>query len=83
MNNKQFNNPMNAMLEFLNSGGNPQQLIQNQLQNNPQLNQSYQQIKGMMKSSKLSNKDFAMQYLKNMGIEPKQVEMLAKRLGIK
>ena len=28
------NNPMNAMLEFLNSGGNPQQLIQNQLQNN-------------------------------------------------
>lgn len=77
------NNPMNAMLEFLNSGGNPQQLIQNQLQNNPQLNQSYQQIKGMMKSSKLSSKDFAMQYLKNMGIEPKQVEMLAKRLGIK
>jgi hypothetical protein len=84
MNNQgQFNNPMNAMLQFINNGGNAQQLVQNQIANNPQLNSAYQQIKGMMSASKMSSKDFAMQYFNNLGIEPKQVEMLAKKMGIK
>lgn len=80
--NNQYNNPMNAMLEFMNGGGDPKQLIEKQLANNPQLNQTFQQLKGMMGASKLSSKEFAMQYFKGMGINPQQVEMLAKKMGI-
>ena len=78
-----MNNPMNAMLQFINSGGNPKQFVENNLKNNPQFNQAYQQLKGMMSNSKMSSKDFAMQYFQKMGVDPKQVEMFASKLGVK
>lgn len=78
-----MNNPMNAMLQFINSGGNPRQFVENNLKNNPQFNQAYQQLKGMMSNSKMSSKDFALQYFKDRGVDPKQVEMLVNRLGVK
>lgn len=78
-----MNNPMNAMLQFINSGGNPKQFVENNLKNNPQFNQMYQQLKGMMSNSNMSGKDFAMQYFQKMGVDPKQVEMLASKLGVK
>lgn len=78
-----MNNPMNAMLQFINNGGNPKQFVENNLKNNPQFNQMYQQIKGMMSNSNMSSKDFAMQYFQKMGVDPKQVEIFASRLGVK
>lgn len=78
-----MNNPMNAMLQFINSGGNPRQFVENNLKNNPQFNQAYQQLKGVMANSNMSSKEFALKYFKDRGVDPKQVEMLVSRLGVK
>lgn len=76
------NNPMYQMMQFLNGGGNPQQLIQQALQANPQMRQAFQQLQNMQKSNNLSDKDFALQFLKQQGFDPQQVMQLANRMGI-
>ena len=76
-------NQINEMLQFINNGGDPFKLVENNMRNNPQYNQMFQQIKGMMTNGNMSGKDFAIQYLQKMGIDAQQVEMLASRLGVK
>lgn len=69
----------NPILQMLMSGGNPQQIVQNIIQNNPQ-------AKGMltqMQNSGMSAKDFVMQYARqnNINIQP-YLNMLNQK-GIK
>ena len=66
------NNPINEMLAFLNHGGSKEQIINQMLKNNPQLNTL----------TKMSNpKQMALDLAKKEGIDIKQVEELARRLG--
>lgn len=70
----QMSNPINDMLAFLNNGGNEKQLYDQFLKNNPQLNE-LMQIK--------NPKGMVMQIAKKNGIDIKQIEELAHRLGAK
>ena len=58
----------NPIIQMLMSGSNPQQIIQNMVQNNPQARAMLNQ----MKNSGMSNEDFVMQYAKqnNINIQP-------------
>lgn len=67
-------NPINDMLNFLNNGGSKEQIFNQLLGNNPQLNAMKQ----------LSNpREMVMQLAKKQGIDIKQVEELARKLGAK
>lgn len=75
---QQGNNPINNLLSFINSGGNPQSLIQ-QLQQNPQANALIQQLQSVGKSPK----DLVMEVAKQRGIDPSQIQQLVDRMGRK
>lgn len=68
------NNPINEMLNFLNNGGNSQQIFNQMLSNNPQLK---------MLQTIQNPREIVMQLAKQKGIDIKQVEELARRLGAK
>lgn len=68
------NNPINEMLNFLNNGGNSQQIFNQMLSNNPQLK--------MLQTIK-NPREMVMQIAKQRGIDIKQVEELARKLGAK
>ena len=74
LNNQNQNNPINAMLNFLNNGGNKEQIFNQFLKNNPQLN---------MLQNMQNPKEMVMQLAKQKGIDTKQVEELARKLGAK
>lgn len=68
------NNPINEMLNFLNNGGNRQQIFNQMLSNNPQLK---------MLQTIQNPREMVMQLAKQRGIDIKQVEELAHKLGAK
>lgn len=68
------NNPINEMLNFLNNGGNRQQIFNQMLSNNPQLK---------MLQTIQNPREMVMQLAKQRGIDIKQVEELARKLGAK
>ena len=68
------NNPINEMLNFLNNGGNSQQIINQMLSKNPQLK---------MLQTIQNPREMVMQLAKQRGIDIKQVEELAHKLGAK
>ena len=68
------NNPINEMLNFLNNGGNSQQIFNQMLSNNPQLK---------MLQTIQNPREMVMQIAKQRGIDMKQVEELARKLGAK
>lgn len=68
------NNPINEMLNFLNNGGNKEQIFEQMLKNNPQFNA----LKNMQ-----NPKEMVMQIAKQRGIDINQIEELARRLGAK
>lgn len=74
LNNQNQNNPINAMLNFLNNGGNSQQIFNQMLSNNPQLK---------MLQTIQNPREMVMQLAKQRGIDIKQVEELAHKLGAK
>ena len=74
LNNKNQNNPINAMLNFLNNGGSKEQIFNQFLKNNPQLN---------MLQNMQNPKEMVMQLAKQRGIDVKQLEELAHKLGAK
>lgn len=74
LNNQNQNNPINAMLNFLNNGGNSQQIFNQMLSNNPQLK---------MLQTIQNPREMVMQIAKQRGIDMKQVEELARKLGAK
>lgn len=68
------NNPINEMLNFLNNGGNSQQIFNQMLSNNSQLK---------MLQTIQNPREMVMQIAKQRGIDIKQVEELAHKLGAK
>lgn len=62
------NNILNTINQFLMSGQNPQQIINNMVMQNPQ----YKMLFNQVQSSGLTMKDFVMQYAKqnNINIQP-------------
>ena len=74
LNNQNQNNPINAMLNFLNNGGSKEQIFNQFLKNNPQLN---------MLQNMQNPKEMVMQIAKQRGIDVEQLEELAHKLGAK
>lgn len=66
MNNNQ--NPMNFLMNLMSMGNNPQQIINNVLNQNPQMQVAINQ----MKTSGMSTKDYVLQYARqnNINIQP-------------
>lgn len=73
------NNPLAMIMQMMNSGTNPQQLMQQIVSQNPQL----QVMLNQAQQSGMSPKDYALQFAKqnNINIQP-LVNMLGQR-GIK
>lgn len=74
-------NLLNTFMQLANSGGNPQQIAQQMLMNDPQARDVFQQMQNM--ANGLSPRDFAIQYAKQNGINPDQFLQFAKRFGLK
>lgn len=68
------NNPINDMLNFLNNGGNKEQIFEQMIKNNPQLN-TLQRLQ--------NPREMVMQIAKQRGIDVGQIEELAHKLGAK
>ena len=69
------------MLQFLNSGGDVQQLANQIMTQNPQARQAMEQLRQM--SNGQNPKDIAMQLAQQRGIDPSQLMQIAKRMGLK
>lgn len=69
-------NMLPMIMQMLSSGNNPNQLVQQLMQNNPQMNS----IANQMRNSGMPPKDFLMQYAQQNGknIQP-LLDMLSKR----
>lgn len=77
----QGNNPINMIMQMVNNGGNPQQIMQQIMQRNPQASQMLTQMKNMAGGK--SPKDFAMQLAKQNGVDPNQLMEVARKMGLK
>lgn len=75
------NNIVNMVLGMINSGGNPNQIAMNMLNNNPQAKQIMQQFQNM--ANGMSPKDFALQLAKQKGVNPDEVMKMANKFGLK
>ena len=78
---RQQQNPLQLMMDFMNSGGNPQQAMKMLIERNPNTNRIMTQIQNMANGQ--NPRDFAMQLAKQNGIDPRQVEDLARTMGLK
>ena len=67
-------NPINDMLNFLNNGGNKEQIFAQIMKSNPRLNAMI----GMQ-----NPKEMVMQLAKQKGIDINQIEEVARKLGAK
>ena len=68
------NNPINEMLNFLNTGGNSQQIFNQMFANNPQLK---------MLQAIQNPREMVMQLARKKGVDINQIEELARKLGAK
>ena len=73
------NNIINFILQAVNGGINPQQMIQNMIQQNPQAQVLFNQ----MQQSGMSMKDFTLQYAKQNNINLQPVLSQLNQRGIK
>lgn len=71
------NNPMNALMQMMSSGGNPQQIVQKLMQNNPKFNSIMNQVK----NSGMTTEQYARQYAKQNGIDINQMINYIKKMG--
>lgn len=67
-------NPINEMLNFLNNGGNKEQIFNQMLANNPQLK---------MLQAIQNPREMVMQLARKKGVDINQIEELARKLGAK
>ena len=72
--NQSQHNPINDMLNFLNNGGNKEQIFNQILANNPHL-KTMQAIQ--------NPKEMVMQLARKKGVDINQIEELARKLGAK
>lgn len=73
--------PMDALLNTLSNGANPQQLVQSTINNNPK---AVQEIKRMQQECGNQNpRDYILNYFQNNGMNTNRVMQVAKMLGLK
>lgn len=73
------NNPLNVLAQIMQMGKNPQAILQNLINQNPQAKFYLNQ----MKSSGLSDKEFVMQFAKNNNIDINPFISMLSNFGIK
>lgn len=73
------NNPMQMIIQMLSSGGNPQQMIQNMMQQNPQINAVLNQAR----NSGMTMEQYVRQYAKQNNINIDQMVDTLRRNGVK
>lgn len=76
-----MNNPKQTLINYLNNGGNAEQLVQQLVQRQPQLQQTITQFRNMSQGQNM--RDFTMQYLKQNGANLQEVEEMARMMGLK
>lgn len=76
-----INQRIEQIIRFYDSGGNPQQIMQNMFQQNPQINQVQTQMRNMAQGR--SPKDFILQMAKQNGVSEQNLQGLARILGAK
>lgn len=78
-------NNINQMIEnvinFYNSGGNPNEFMQSIIRNNPDINMFNTQLKNMAQGKNMT--EFLLQLAKQNGVNEKNLEGLARILGAK
>jgi hypothetical protein len=73
------NNVLNTFLQFMKMGNNPQAIIQNAIQQNPNL----QGILNQVQNSGLSTKEYVMQYARQNNIDLSPLIQMINNQGIK
>ena len=80
-----MNNNINQMIEnvinFYNSGGNPNEFMQSIIRNNPNINMFNTQLKNMAQGKNMT--EFLLQLAKQNGVNERNLERLARILGAK
>lgn len=71
-----IDNPLNGLMNFINGGGSPQQIM-HMMQQNPNFNAMMQQIQSTGKSPK----ELVMQVAKERGIDPSQIQQFVNKMG--
>lgn len=78
-------NNINQMIEnvinFYNSGGNPNEFMQSIIRNNPNINMFNTQLKNMAQGKNMT--EFLLQLAKQNGVNERNLEGLARILGAK
>ena len=69
------------IMQLIKGGGNPQQIVQQMLNNNPQAQQTFRQLQNM--AGDMNPRDFAIQLAKQNGMTEQQLMDFAKRFGVK
>lgn len=72
-------NPMQMVMQMMANGGNPQQIMQNMIKNNPQFNAVLNQVK----QSGMSMEQYARQYAKQNNINIDQMLNGLRNKGMK
>ena len=70
---------MQLLMQFMASGKNPQQVLQQTMQQHPQINALMQQIQ----QSGMTPKQFAQQFLRQNNVDINQIEQMARNNGIR
>lgn len=79
--NQVSNSPFDPVVKFINSGGNPKQLVNQMINNNPQAKQAISMIEQKYKG--MTPKQIAMEMAKDRGIDPNQINQIARMFGQK
>lgn len=72
-----MNNPMQILMQLMNSGRNPRQMIENMMKQNPQFNAMLNQ----QKQSGMSMEQFVKQYAKQQNIDINPMLDMLRRNG--
>lgn len=72
-------NPMNILMQLMAGGGNPQQMLQNMIRQNPQVNAIFNQ----QKQSGMTMEQFVRQYAKQNNIDINQMVDFLKQRGMR
>ena len=80
-NNKTTAGPLDDLMRFLNGGVDPQKLVEQILQQNPQARQFMQQMKNTANGR--SPKEMALQLAKQRGMDPDQLVQMVNKMGRK
>lgn len=76
-----INQQLERIIALYDSGGNPNTIMQQMFGKNPQINQLGTQYMNMKQG--MSDKDFCMQLARQAGINDKNLQGLARILGVK